>query len=80
MEGAAILTAVPGGTNDMPSGVFLEAPNRARGDWASPGYLPPCSGGEGNFYSAEVKAVYKPQKEGEQGKLLAAGKIDLGRY
>lgn len=76
----ATLPAVPGGTNEMPAGVFLDAQNRATGAWASAGYLPPCSGGSGNLYVAEVKAIYKPTKAGEQGKLLAIGKIDLGRY
>ena len=76
----ANLPPVPGGTDTMPSDAFLEAANRATGGWASPGYLPPCSGGKGNRYSATVKAVYKAKAEGEASKLLASGKIDLGTY
>ncbi len=79
-SGSVTLPAVPGGTKKMPSGVFLEAENQATGDWSSPGYLPPCSGGQGNFYSADVKTVYKPRKEGEEGRLLSIGKIGLGSY
>lgn len=76
----ATLPPVPGGTDEMPSGTFLEANNRGTGGWTAAGYLPPCSGGRGNLYAADVKAVYKPTKDGEQGRLLATGKIELGRY
>ena len=78
--GQATLRAVPGGTKAMPAGVFLEAKNRATGGWASEGYLPPCSGGNGNMYFADVKAVYKAKSDGEASKLLAQGRIDLGKY
>jgi hypothetical protein len=78
--GKASLQAVPGETDTMPSGVFLEAGNRATGAWAADGYLPPCSGGKGNFYSATLKAVYKAKAEGEASKLFATGKIGLGTY
>ncbi len=76
----ATLKSVPGGTAKMPAGTFLEARNRAGGAWASPGYLPPCSGGRGNTYAAVLKAVYKPKVEGEKGRLLAIGRITLGTY
>ena len=78
--GEATLPPVPGGTTKVPAGTFIETPNRASGEWATPGYIPPCSGGAGNTYSAVVKAVFKPKEKGQQGKLLATGKFRLGDY
>ena len=67
----ASLPAVKGETATMPAGVFIEANNRASG----PGYLPPCSGGAGHLYFADVLAVSKAD-----GKLLAKGRINLGKW
>jgi len=75
--GTVTLPAVPGGTSDMPDGVWLVKKNRATGAWSSPGYLPPCSGGRGNKYEAEVYAVIL---EGNDYKEIAEGEITLGRY
>lgn len=75
--GEAMLPAVPGGTSDMPDGVWLVKKNRARGAWSSPGYLPPCSGGKNNKYAAEVYAVVK---NGDDYDEVAEGEITLGRY
>lgn len=74
----ATLPAVPGGTRELPAGTFLEADNRAGGSYGV-GYLPPCSGGRGNSYFADVKAVYKADKP-EDNKLLATGRFQLGNY
>jgi hypothetical protein len=75
---SATLPAVPGGTATLPAGSFVEA--HARGQNATGGYQPPCSGGRGNVYAADVKAVYKARKEGEENKLFATGHIRIGRY
>lgn len=77
---SATLVSVPGDTDKLPEGAFLEAKANASGKYASSGYLPPCSGGRGNTYAAEVKAVYKAKSEKEESKLLAIGKITLGTY
>ncbi|MBO6838847.1 MAG: hypothetical protein JJ881_22000, partial [Alphaproteobacteria bacterium] len=61
----------------MPDGVWLEKKNRATGAWYSDGYLPPCSGGQGNTYEAEVFAVIK---DGDDYDEIAEGEIRLGRY
>ena len=78
--GTVNLVSVPGQTDSMPSVAFIEKKNRASGAFATPGYLPPCSGGRGNTYSANVKAVFKAKAEGEKSKLLAEGYIVLGTY
>ncbi len=44
------------------------------------GYLPPCSGGRGNLYSAEVLAVFKSETDTSENRLLARGYIALGHY
>lgn len=75
--GSVVLPAVPGGTKDMPEGVWLVKKNRATGAWSSPGYLPPCSGGKGNKYEAEVYAVIVTGDDYEE---IAEGEIKLGRY
>jgi|GEM_PF-298995 len=74
--GASNVTVPPvrGGTATMPDGVTLVARNRATGSYAQPGYLPPCSGGRGNTYFAEVTA------RDETMAVLGAGRITLGRY
>ena len=75
---SADLPAVPGETDDMPKGAFLEERNRATGSYATGGYLPPCSGGNGHVYFADIKAVNKV--EGEDTKVLAETRFLLGRY
>ena len=73
------LPSVPGETKELPDGSFVETRNRATGDFARPGYLPPCSGGSGNKYFAEVKAVQKIEGK-KKPKVLAKAKIQLGKY
>ena len=75
---SADLPAVPGETDDMPEGAFLEARNRATGSYATSGYLPPCSGGNGHVYFADIKAVRTA--EGERPTVLAETRFLLGRY
>ena len=78
--GAASVTlpAVPGETDSgLPEGTWIEKKNRATGSYARPGYLPPCSGGRGNTYAAEVVAV---KKDGGNVEELASTTIVLGRY
>ena len=77
---SAVLISTPGETDKLPEGTFIESRARATGQYASPGYLPPCSGGKGNTYVAEVKAVFKSQNDKDANKLLATGKITLGSY
>ena len=65
---------MPGLTAKLPGGVRVIKKARSSGEYASAGYLPPCSGGRGNQYQAEIKAI------NAQGKVLAKTKMDLGRY
>ena len=76
--GTAQLPAVPGGTKKMPDGVWLVKKNRATGAWRSPGYLPPCSGGKGSTYVADVLAVEKTSKK--KYKVLSKARIVMGSY
>lgn len=73
-EGTTTLPSVPGGTADLPEGASVATASRGTGEYASPGYLPPCSGGQGNTYSATVTALDSTGQE------LATGKIELGKY
>lgn len=71
------LPSVPGGTDDMPEGVWVEKKNRATGNWYTEGYLPPCSGGRSHMYTADVYAVVKTGDDYEE---IADTDIRLGRY
>ncbi len=54
---SATLPPMPGLTTDLPDGVMVVKAARSTGQYASPGYLPPCSGGRGNRYTATIKAL-----------------------
>lgn len=77
---SAVLPGVPGETSKVPDPAFLVSGNRATGSYATQGYLPPCSGGNGNQYFAIVKAVHQAEAKGEENLILAQSRIDLGRY
>lgn len=70
----ATLPAVPGMTAKLPHGVTVYKKARAKGQFASDGYLPPCSNGRGNKYTATLKAI------SAQGKVLEKKTITIGRY
>lgn len=72
---SATLKPIPGDTVDLPEGMWIEIDNRD--DIGVVGYLPPCSGGQGNLYSAKVFAV---QYGHDDFKILAETYIQLGRY
>ena len=75
-----LVPSIPGETLDgLPAGAFVEVPHRA-GDYGGPGYLPPCSGGQGNLYTVTVKAVFKSDTDPAANKLLAQTRVELGRY
>lgn len=71
---SASLKAVPGMTASLPGGAKVVKRARSSGKYASAGYLPPCSGGRGNKYFADVKAI------GKGGKTLAKTRVELGKY
>jgi hypothetical protein len=73
------IPSVPGETDTLPDGVTVVAKHRGT-SWSGTGgaYLPPCSGGQNNKYSASVFAVGAPG--GGEEKVLGQGRIDLGRY
>ncbi len=71
---SAVLPSVPGMTADLPEGTEVLSAARSTGQYASPGYLPPCSGGRGNRYMADVIAL------DANGAELARVHVELGRY
>ncbi|MBC7908121.1 MAG: hypothetical protein H7Y60_15450 [Rhodospirillaceae bacterium] len=70
------LPSIPGYTSELPDGIWVKSHNRSTGK----GYRGPCSGGRHNIYEADIKAVQEPQKQGEEGKLFATGRVRLGTY
>lgn len=73
---AVTLPAVPGERDDLPAGAEVVARNWAKGSYAVPGYLPPCSGGKNHRYFARVIA----QSGGAEGDDLAETEVEIGRY
>lgn len=71
---SAKLPAVPGMTDKLPGGARVLAKAKSTGEYASAGYLPPCSGGRGNRYHAEVSAT------GADGKVIETVRVEIGRY
>lgn len=72
--GDTSLPSVPGMTAVLPDGAFVVSAARSTGQYASDGYLPPCSGGRGNRYSADVIAFDAAQNR------LGGVTVELGRY
>jgi hypothetical protein len=76
---AVVMPSVAGETTIVPDKVFIEKQHRGtRGKDGA--YLPPCSGGRGNHYYAEVKAVFKDEINKKESKLLGSGEVYLGEY
>lgn len=70
----AVLPSVPGMTAHMPEGAEVISAARSGGQYASAGYLPPCSGGRGNRYMADVIALDATGAE------LGRVAVELGLY
>lgn len=68
------LYSVPGLVDTLPGKARVISAARGTGDYASKGYMPPCSGGKGNRYFAIVKAI------SSGGKVLEQQKVEIGRY
>lgn len=71
---SADLYSVPGLAGKLPGKARVISAARGTGEYASKGYLPPCSGGKGNRYFAVVKAI------SSAGSVLEKQRIDIGRY
>lgn len=72
--GTVTLPAVPGMTAKLPGGVRVYKKSRASGKFKSDGYLPPCSDGRNNKYTATLMPI------SAQGKVLDKVQVVIGRY
>lgn len=78
-EGEVTVPSVPGHTMDLPEGFFVVQAHQAP-NWDKAGaYLPPCSGGRGNEYGIDIKAV-KLSDGLEVSEVLAETSIGMGSY
>ena len=69
---------IPGHMTELPENFFIVAEHRAPG-WDTAGaYLPPCSGGRGNQYFVDVKAVIL--SEADVSNVLAEASIQMATY
>lgn len=71
---AVDLYSVPGLVGKLPGKARVVSAARGTGDYASNGYMPPCSGGAGNRYFAVIKAI------SSDGKVLEKQQVNIGRY
>ena len=74
------LPPVPGNTFDLPKPFFVIAAHRKPFQSKPGAYLPPCSGGKGDYYYLIVKAIWLPDLPDMPPEILGQGKIPLGRY
>lgn len=78
-EEEAFIPAVPGHTEDLPARFFVVEMHRApRWDVAG-AYLPPCSGGRGNNYFIDVKAV-KLGRDRKLERVIASTSVQMAIY
>ena len=70
----AVLPPMPAMTAELPEGAWVISAARTHGQYASPGYIPPCSGGNGHTYQAVVRALDAGGNE------LDSARVVLGRY
>ncbi len=75
-----VLAPVPGNTFDLPKPFFVIGAHRKPFQSKPGAYLPPCSGGKGNYYYLVVKAIRMPESLEIPAELLGQGKVALGRY
>ncbi|WP_448382694.1 hypothetical protein [Desulfosoma sp.] len=77
---AVTIPSVPGHSFDLPQGFFLVEPHR-NPTWDKAGaYMPPCSGGRGNYYYVTVLAVKMPEGGGKKKTVLSKKTLGLGTY
>jgi ketosteroid isomerase-like protein len=71
---------VPGHSYDLPKGFFVVSEHLAPSYDKAGAYMPPCSGGRGNEYYLDIKAVRLAKPGDKTGKVLATGHLELGKY
>jgi hypothetical protein len=70
----AVIPSIPGQVSDLPEGFSIERNFTSQAWDTGSGYLPPCSGGEGNLYTVDIQAL------NAKGELTGETKLRLGRY
>lgn len=78
-KGSATLPAIEGDTRKLGDGAWVEGDNFDTRQGAR-GYLGPCSGGRGNLYEADLKAVIKSKDGSGETRVLSKGQIRLGYF
>ena len=74
---SATVGSVAGETALASQSNFVVADNRSG---EAPGYLPPCSGGQGHLYSVTVMAVTWADTNPPSYRVLNQTRVELGRY
>jgi len=76
-----ILPSIKGETFTLPTGVKSIREHQGVQFGKEEGaYLPPCSGGSGNQYTLDIKAIHKPTNVEGEYLLVGDANISLGKY
>jgi hypothetical protein len=76
----AIFPAVAGHSYELPEGVIMISAHQAP-DWDQEGaYMPPCSGGKRNKYTATIEASKVKNLDKKKFKKIQRTKVKLGKY
>ncbi len=78
---STVIPNIPAETTTLPEG-FSKFKSHDGTGWSGTGgvYLPPCSGGRRNYYSAEVAAVIVDIPNKKIIKKISKATVELGRY
>lgn len=78
-ENSVTVPPVPGHSEELQEPFLVVVPHKAP-QWDRPGaYLPPCSGGKGNDYFVDVKAVKLDEKQQVQ-EVIASASVKMATY
>ena len=69
-----VIPSFPGQTSKLPGGFSVKRHFTSEAWDTGSGYLPPCSGGQGNTYTVDIRAL------DAQGARIAEAKLVLGAY
>ena len=75
-----VIPSIPGHSFNLPKDFFIIQEHQASSYDNAGAYMPPCSGGIGNFYYVTVKAVKLLSEEDKTFILLGQGILELGKY
>ncbi len=75
-----VIPSILGHSYNLSEDIFIIQEHKASSYDKAGAYMPPCSGGIGNFYYVTVKAVKLLSEEDKAFILLGQGILELGKH